>query len=87
MKWSRYIVVALIVLCATFLVSTVSLYLANDAQQRQLRLSTSASAWVGYQAELAGTDLDTLRGLCADAGQAGKLLRHPRDGFNLPGHG
>ena len=28
-----------------------------------------------------------LRGLCADAGQAGKLLRHPRDGFNLPGHG
>ena len=27
-----------------------------------------------------------LRGFCADAGQAGKLLRHPRDGFNLPGH-
>ena len=27
-----------------------------------------------------------LRGFCADAGQAGELLRHPRDGFNLPGH-
>lgn len=65
MRWSRYIVVALVVLCATFLVSTVSLYLANEAQQRQLQLSSGASAWLGYQVQLADTDLDTLRGLCA----------------------
>ena len=64
MRWSRYIVVALVVLCATFLVSTVSLYLANEAQQRQILLSTSASAWVGYQTRLAGTDLQILRSLC-----------------------
>ena len=66
MRWGRHIVVPLIVLCATFLVSIVSLFFANDAQKRQIYLSTSASAWVGYQAGLAGTELNVLRSLCAE---------------------
>ena len=65
MKWNPYTIVALAVLCATFLVSTVSLYFANEAQQRQIHLSTSASLWVGYQTRLAGTELQVLRSLCA----------------------
>lgn len=65
MSWSRYIVVALVVLCATFLVSTVSLYLVDDAQKRQIHLSSSASAWVSHQASLAKDDLLVLRRMCA----------------------
>lgn len=65
MSWSRYLVVALVVLCATFLVSTMSLYFADDAQKRQISLSTSASAWVSHQANLARKDLVVLHSMCA----------------------
>lgn len=65
MSWGRGIVATLLVAGTTFLVSTVSLYLVNDAQSRQLHLAASASAWVGHQAQLVSADLEVLRGLCS----------------------
>jgi signal transduction histidine kinase len=64
MKWGKHIVAALVVLCATFLVSTIWLYVANDAQQRQFSLSNSSSAWVTYQTQIEYLNLEATLHSC-----------------------
>lgn len=52
MRWGRYIVAGLVVLCTTFLVSTVWLYFANNEQQQRLHQSGRSAAWLNYQAQI-----------------------------------
>ncbi len=65
MRSGPYIVAALFALCATFLASTVVLYLDSEAQRQRSHQAISGSAPVVHAASSAAADVGELRSFCA----------------------